>query len=115
MGSAKKRRSESDSRRKNRQKKRKTSGREDGGIQYLGHAGKEVNVVLGNNASLGSIRINIYQDQRVSKSSTVEREDRRKRARKKRKYESAKGQEKLQKMAMKKAQKRIEKHLIRAI
>ena len=113
MGSAKKRRSESDSRRKNKHKKPNKFGREDGGIKYLGHAGKEVNVVLDNNASLGSIRINIHQDQRVSKSSTVEREDRRnrakERARKKRKYESAKGQEKLQKMAMKKAQKRIEK------
>ena len=116
MGGAKKRGSESDSRCKKKHKKHKKrnkSGVEDGGIKYIGHAGKEVNVVLCKNSSPGSFRVNIYQGQRVSKSSTVEREDRRKRAkeraRKKRKYESAKGQEKLQKKALKKAQKRIEK------
>ena len=51
MGGAKKRRSESYSRRKKRHKKRNKSDVEDGGIKYLEHAGKEVNVVLGKKMS----------------------------------------------------------------
>lgn len=113
MATTKRKRSESDSRHKRKHKNCIKSSVEDRGIKYLGHAGKDVNIVLGKNSSPGTINVCIHQDQRVSKLATIERADRRKREKerekKRRKRESAKGQKKIQEKAANKAQKRIEK------
>ena len=116
MGSSKRKLDKSDSRHKKKSKKRPESDVEDAGIKYLGHAGKEVKVVLGKNSSPGDINVNIYKNQRVTKISTIEREARRKRAkereRKRKQHEaSMEKREKLQKKAAKKAQKRLEKRI----
>ena len=116
MGSSKRKLDTSDSRHKKKSKKRPTSDVEDAGIKYLGHAGREVKVVLGKNSSPGDINVNIYKNQRVTKISTIEREARRKRAkereRKRKQHEpSMEKREKLQKKAAKKAQKRLEKRI----
>lgn len=47
MATAKRQRSKSDSRRKTKHKNRKKSRVDDEGIKYLGHAGKDVSIVVG--------------------------------------------------------------------
>jgi hypothetical protein len=90
-------------------KKGKKLGDIDEGIQYLGHSGGDVNVVIhnNNNSTLKSITINIYQSGDVKKFRTKNGRKRGKeRQRKQRKDESAKLDKKLQEKAAKKAAKK---------
>jgi hypothetical protein len=89
----------------NKHKKGKKLGVVDEGIQYLGHSGGDVNVVIhnNNNSTLKSITINIYQSGDVKKFTTKNGRKRGKeRQRRQRKAESAKLDKKLQEKAAKK-------------